>query len=85
MKNMSVNRCKEKNSINEEYPCGDSNAGFCLRRAALYPLSYRGVAMILMEALRLGKRRSAFIETRNQGKRTHRNRLGVTLVEAIRP
>ena len=23
-------------------PCGDSNAGICLRRAALYPLSYRG-------------------------------------------
>ena len=24
------------------YPCGDSNAGPCLRRAVLYPLSYRG-------------------------------------------
>jgi hypothetical protein len=23
-------------------PCGESNAGFCLRRATLYPLSYRG-------------------------------------------
>ena len=23
-------------------PCGDLNAGICLRRAALYPLSYRG-------------------------------------------
>ncbi len=23
-------------------PCGDLNAGFCLRRATLYPLSYRG-------------------------------------------
>ncbi len=23
-------------------PCGDSNTGICLRRAALYPLSYRG-------------------------------------------
>jgi hypothetical protein len=33
------------------YPCGDSNAGICLRRAALYPLSYRGISRgILMQA-----------------------------------
>jgi hypothetical protein len=25
-----------------EYPHRDSNAGFCLRRATLYPLSYGG-------------------------------------------
>ena len=24
-------------------PCGDSNAGICLRSVALYPLSYRGL------------------------------------------
>src|SRR3990170_1533755 len=38
-------------------PCGDSNAGICLRRAALYPLSYRGVRIILSRATRRFKAR----------------------------
>jgi hypothetical protein len=28
----------------KKYPHCDSNAGFCLRRAALYPLSYGGAS-----------------------------------------